>query len=403
MENLCELFDNLSLKLNLIKSSRSKKDGTPSWLLVDDEKHEYKTSYVNKNGKITWRCNNTEFPNCSGAVYTNGHSGPIFKIRDHEHCSTIKTEIKAIKANIKDLAEKQPDTNPRKIIIECQKNVSEEIAANLPSYSSSRQLCRNAREDPFENYKIPENLDFELHQDFTITLKNENFIFFDSFDPSKKNNDRIIIFATEKNLQLLSKFRHWLCDGTFDAAPKLFKQLFTIHVIINEVFPDAEIFGCFFHLKKNIWRHIQEDGLSVEYCESKIEENTVRLYSKMLACLAFVPVEDTVMVFELLKKNCPNRLEKLYKYFEDFYIGPMSRGRNPKRKSPLFDIEMWSCHKRTVLGLPRTNNNLEGWHNALQSSIKTHPHLLSFINSIKLEQSNSENLYAQLCSGLARR
>ncbi|CAF1042243.1 unnamed protein product, partial [Brachionus calyciflorus] len=266
-----------------------------------------------------------------------------------------------------DQAEKQPDTNPRKIIIECQKNVSEEIAANLPSYSSSRQL----------------------------------------FDPSKKNNDRIIIFATEKNLQLLSQYHHWLCDGTFDAAPILFTQLFTIIIngknvplayalascdfekaIINsseEVFPDAEIFGCFFHLKKNIWRHIQEDGLSVKYCESKIEENTVRLYSKMLACLAFVPVEDTVA------------------YFEDFYIGPMSRGRNHKRKSPLFDIDMWSCHKRTVLGLPRTKNNLEGWHYALQSSIKTHSHLLSFINSIKLEQSNSENFYAHLCSGLANK
>ena len=61
MEDLSALFENLNL--NLIRSSRNKKDGSPSWLLDDEKKQEYKTSYVNKDGRITWRCNNTEFPN----------------------------------------------------------------------------------------------------------------------------------------------------------------------------------------------------------------------------------------------------------------------------------------------------------------------------------------------------
>ena len=56
---------------------------------------------------------------------------------------------------------------------------------------------------------------------------------------------------------------------------------------IEEVFPDCEISSCFFHLKKSIWRHVQSDGLVSEYCDIQKEENFVRLYTKMLACLAF--------------------------------------------------------------------------------------------------------------------
>lgn len=116
MENLIDQLENLSL--NLIKSSRKKKDSSTSYLLVDDESYEYKISYESKEGKITWRCSNTEFPNCKGAVYTHGHKKPIHNLRPHEHCATIKTQVKAIQANIRDLAEKQPDTKPRQIIME---------------------------------------------------------------------------------------------------------------------------------------------------------------------------------------------------------------------------------------------------------------------------------------------
>ena len=123
MENLSNLFDTLNVKekLNLIKSSRNKKDGTPSWLLIDDNIFEYKTSYEAKDGKITWRCNNTKFPNCTGAVFTIGYYKPITLVQEHEHCATIKTEVKAVKAKIKEMACSQPDSTARKIILECQK------------------------------------------------------------------------------------------------------------------------------------------------------------------------------------------------------------------------------------------------------------------------------------------
>ncbi|CAF1113399.1 unnamed protein product, partial [Brachionus calyciflorus] len=409
-------------------------------------------SYKSNNGRISWRCNNTQFPNCQATVYTNGFTKPIIEGKPHEHNNTVKTKIKEIKANMIEMAAAHQDTQPRKIIMECQKDVSEEIAANLPAYSTSRQICRHNRINPYEKYVIPVNLSFDLHHDFTVILKNneeEMFLLYDNFDSESDNKGRILIFTTLKNLQILSLYRHWLCDGTFDAAPSIFIQLFTIHIIknmknlplvyalladklqvsytkvfeilktkiselplsvtcdyevaiinsIESVFPDAEIYGCFFHFKKSIWRHIQADGLVVDYCDLSNENNLIRLYCKLIACLAFVPPEDVIEAFVVIKKQAPIKLNKIYKYFEDNYIGGKGRGKSQIRREPRFSIDLWNCFSRTKDGLPRTTNNLEGWHNALQSSIRTHPHLLSLIDTIKQEQSNTENLYVQLNCG----
>lgn len=49
-------------------------------------------------------------------------------------------------------------------------------------------------------------------------------------------------------------------------------------------------------------------------------------------------------------------------YFEDNFIGrTMTRNR---RNNPRFAISMWNCFERANHDLPRTNNAVEGWHNA---------------------------------------
>ena len=44
----------------------------------------------------------------------------------------------------------------------------------------------------------------------------------------------------------------------------------------------------------------------------------------------------------------------------------MSRNR---RKCPRFSISMWNCFSRVHLDLPRTNDAVEGWHNAFHVCI----------------------------------
>jgi hypothetical protein len=64
---------------------------------------------------------------------------------------------------------------------------------------------------------------------YTLGIKNELFLIYDS---GKSDNDRFYIFSTESNLKLL-EHAHWFGDGTFDASPKLFKQVYTIHCLIH--------------------------------------------------------------------------------------------------------------------------------------------------------------------------
>ena len=255
------------------------------------------------------------------------------------------------------------------------------MAANLPTYNACRQLCNSARVDPYENYDIPTELNFELDGILTKSLRGEFFLLHDNFEDSD-NTNRMLIFSTEKNLQLLNEYPHWLCVGTFDVAPSIFTQLFSVHIIkngkslplvyslfenklestynqffgyiknkvtnspktistdfklaiinsIEEIFPETKVCRCFFHFKKSIWRHIQQEGLSIEYCDMTISQNLVRLYSKKLVCLAFIPLDDVLDFFILLQKNAPAKINKLYKYFEETYIGLKGRGRYGTRK-----------------------------------------------------------------------
>ena len=50
-------------------------------------------------------------------------------------------------------------------------------------------------------------------------------------DSCPGEDPRMIIYATQRNLQILSTARHWLMDGTFKIVPELFSQLYTIHAL----------------------------------------------------------------------------------------------------------------------------------------------------------------------------
>ena len=47
-------------------------------------------------------------------------------------------------------------------------------------------------------------------------------------------DDRMLIFSTERNLDILSRATDWAVDVTFDAAPVLFIQVYSIHATFME-------------------------------------------------------------------------------------------------------------------------------------------------------------------------
>ena len=61
---------------------------------------------------------------------------------------------------------------------------------------------------------------------------------------------------------------------------------------------------------------------------------------------------------------------------------------------------MSSIYQQAELGLPRTNNVVEGWHRAFQHAVGyAHSTAYKLINLMRLEQSHTENLKAKLTPG----
>jgi len=165
-------------------------------------------------------------------------------------------------------------------------------------------------------------------------------------------------------------------------------------------FPTIPIAGCFFHLGKNVYRHVQSSKLQTDY--ENQEDDTIRRQTHMLLALAFVPVPDVVDAFEELYQTIDPRLKPVFDYFDDTYIrGRQIRGRT-QCTPPLYPISLWNQYEATLNGLHRTNNVSEGWHNRFNLLVnKSHPDLCSFLGTIKKEEGDVNTLIVEV--GLGKR
>ena len=67
----------------------------------------------------------------------------------------------------------------------------------------------------------------------------------------------------------------------------------------------------------------------------------------------------------------------------------------------MFDVDLWSVHTRVNNDLPRTNNSLEGWHQAFKKRLNvTHPTLAKLLRVIRNEQACNEILIEQAFAGI---
>lgn len=162
-------------------------------------------------------------------------------------------------------------------------------------------------------------------------------------------------------------------------------------------FPGVQHRGCFFHFCQCIWRKIQAaPGLQQMYAN----DPEVALKMRMLTALAFVPSADVVQAFEELIENVefPGEAQSVIDYFEDTWIG--RPGRNNRRRAPLFRHDSWNVHDAVEDGLPKTNNDCEGWHRSFQELIAGyHPTIWKFFEALKLEQSKNEMAMEQFLAG----
>ena len=125
----------------------------------------------------------------------------------------------------------------------------------------------------------------------------------------------------------------------------------------------------------------------------------VRYFVKSLPALAFVPVEADPDAFDELQES-EDFLEDLtdfFAYFETTYIG--KRLRNGRRR-PRYPPAYWNVRDRIFQGLPRTNNQIEGFHRGLRASLDSErPSIWKALKFII----NEERLQAAVAEGIEGR
>ena len=320
-------------------------------------------------------------------------------------------------------------------------------APELPDAHLLARTVRRVRQHNNPQFQTPQSLaDLDIPNEYKQTDKGEPFLYYDSEGDKK----RFLIYTTERNLDRLTTCKIWQCDGTFRSVPTIFTQLYTLHghidgklvplvyvllpgktlslykkvlqiikkgrpnmkpqIIISDfeqafisaaekVFPRAEFHGCYFHFTQCIYRHVQSSGLQSRYGTD--EDFAISI--KMLAALAFIPEEIMTTAYDQLKHteyyqaNKKGVLKPIIAYFEDTWIGKKKRNQ---RTRPIFDISLWNCFSAIMNDGPRTNNQVEGWHNGFNQRVsKSHATMGKFLTTIKQEQSVTESVWENYLAG----
>lgn len=389
----------------------------------------YRLARKNVDNSESWRCLQK---NCRGRLRVVNNCEVII-VNEHSHApNPTKNEAKQCVHKIRELASNTVE-RPRQIFQRATHSVSLEAAIFLPEYCTAQRNIERIRRSAEHPYASPRTVaDIVIPDTLKITTRNQNFLLWDS-----GNNDpnRMFMFGTEENLNILQQHGHWFVDGTFKVSPEIFYQVFTVHGLVDNracpliyvlmqdkreesyvrvfqkladlkenlhpesvlcdfekavqnavsrTFPDLQAIGCLFHLGQNLWRKVQEFNLTELYRH----DDNLRQCTKMLLALSFVPTDDVVAAFETLTEICPDDMDNLINYWEDTYIGRMRRNR---RSVPLFPISVWNMFNRVTSDLPRTNNSVEGWHRAFQQTVDCHnPSIFKIIEHFRKEQNQME-------------
>ncbi|XP_033746946.1 uncharacterized protein LOC117332171 [Pecten maximus] len=383
-------------------------------LLVSSDGYTYTVKRTNKSTTI-WTCSiRSKNIRCYASIVAKGtqfNRGPQEHVHPPEPRKTAKAKV-TMKA--KQVAE---DNLFRASMTIVESTITEELEAQhrflAPKRSNLKRVVNlyRARRRPEE----PADLAFVLNREF---LQCDDFILADI----TSDGQRHLVFASPFQLRILRQAKQ--CIIRFSSIINVF-QLTSIHdfVIIDgkkkqfplvfvlmscrrksdyvrvltairdrlgdcqveqcmldfeqaawqairEVLPGVTLRGCIFHLTQELWRHIQELGLSRTYRERGATHNFIW----MILALPFLPSHQIRPTFDAFRARCPaepgHPLSQFVEYVRSQWID-----------SATFPPTTWSAFESSV----RTNNDVEGWHNRLNRKTDNHPAMYVLIPLLQKE------------------
>lgn len=265
---------------------------------------------------------------CKGSVTINSSKSKILKFQKYSHNpdsaeAEVCCALNATKENIINNFD-----IPSKVYAKEVTKLTDVAACLMPNENNVKRNLRRIRNN---SYPTISSKEFVLEGKWTMTAEpnQQKFLFYDN----RSINSRIIIFASQDCLEILSQSDHVFMDGTFSSCPKGFYQLYVLHVIykmkplsvvyallpkktqtvyvellmtlkdtcssvksfsidfelalikaIEEGFEDSvSIHLCYYHLSQSVWRKVQNLGLASKYTKDKEFRCSVR----MINALAF--------------------------------------------------------------------------------------------------------------------
>ena len=290
----------------------------------------------------------------------------------------------------------------------------------------------------WENMIVPNNL--SITRDELPFLLKEIHI-------GEDRAEKVIIFSSAAQQNLLDKSDVWICDGTFDIAQQtMFTQVFIISAksatgvfvpslfallptketaayrlvfnaikeagvsspaclnvdfekaIINafqsEFGKKSEIIGCDSHFKRALTRRSQQCGLKDWVKESL----SLQTFYRFLWALALVPPVDIVPIWEeFINEEYERRsnqgdfddfseeLTEFMKYFEDTWIGQLNR-RSWNWRRPRYEFQWWNKYNSILQDRDVTSNSIEGYNNAINFSVPRRANVWMVIDVFKTEE-----------------
>lgn len=363
--------------------------------LVDSRGYTYNVQRRRNNKTTTdWQCTIRPKENpCRASIIQRGDEFIVGKNAHNHTAQPGAAIVTKITASMKAKAAENLFKSASAIVTEVLlSNIDSTPCPSLPKTVNLARATNRFRQK--NRPKDPNDLEFDLMHDHIP----DDFLQADV----KVKDRRHLIFASEEQLQLLRKAKTWYADGTFKLCRAPFKQLFSVNAFVQsgddtkqlplvfvlmsgkkkrdykavlkklkeilqtvrvgnlvidfemamwkafpQVFPGVKITGCLFHWTQALWRKLQELGLQKAYTDDKDVHN----YVKQLMAMPFLPSDCIPRAFNGLKAtaNSP-ALQQFVSYIDETWI-----------KSTDWAPAAWSIYMSPI----RTNNDVEGWHHAI--------------------------------------
>ncbi|CAF4007618.1 unnamed protein product [Rotaria sordida] len=189
---------------------------------------------------------------------------------------------------------------------------------------------------------IPQSCLFDIPNEYKLTIEGKRFLL---IDEARVRRERLLVFTSDAQMDLLFNSEVIYMDGTFKKSPSQFVQIYTINIVHFDI------------------------------CK-KIMALPLMPRDKILDGL------DEIREAANLLPGLP--MVRLLKYFDDNWMS---------------NIDLWNVYDFDS----RTNNVCEGYHNRINSRIyRHHPHIWDLINFMKAEEKRVQNIQLQWSSGASK-